>query len=150
MVIPNKLFKNYQLIDFGRTTRIVNLTTKKFLKPELNNSKYLSVRLWNSNNRFRALIHVLKYESYYGYDVELHGKDSYWTIDHIDGDKTNNSITNLQKITRSQNSIKGGIKKMTQDRLILKNLVNEQCVWNFKQKTNEYKTFGGNEWKNKY
>ena len=86
---------------------------KRKLKPQsASQSKkgYFQVRLYNENDRIDKkgrkvgklhYVHRLVWENFRGEIPE--GKE----MDHIDGDTSNNSITNLQLITRRRNVNKG-------------------------------------------
>lgn len=92
--IPN--FPNYRVSSCGR---IMNKNTKRLLKPD-SNSKYYSVNLYKNNKQYKFLIHRLVYEVFNEDKIE----DGY-VINHIDGNKINNCLNNLEKITRTENNL---------------------------------------------
>lgn len=72
----------------------------KFLSPVKDKYGYYYVYLWNKGKHNFKLIHRLVAEAY----IDNHEcKD---TVDHIDNNKENNSVNNLQWLTVSENSIK--------------------------------------------
>lgn len=93
-----KDFPNYLVSDKGR---VMNKNTKRLLKPE-NRNGYLSVNLWSKNKGHHKLIHRLVY-----YSFAEDGNDDLDTfvINHTDGDKSNNRLDNLEKITKSENNL---------------------------------------------
>ncbi|MDA3808523.1 MAG: HNH endonuclease signature motif containing protein [Thiomicrorhabdus sp.] len=69
-----------------------------YLNPVKNNCGYLVTSLPNNNGRSWATLHRVVYETFNGDIPE--GR----VINHIDGDKTNNTLTNLECITSSENA----------------------------------------------
>lgn len=71
-----------------------------FLTPLIHPQGYLQVVLYNSNKLpSRFYIHRLVFE-YYGNEI----LDNTKVINHIDGDKTNNKIFNLEQISNDSNA----------------------------------------------
>ena len=70
---------------------------------------YKQIVLFNGRNtglKVSTYLHIAIYLYFNGlYDINLH-------IDHIDGDKTNNCLTNLQAISAKQNTIKANKPKL--------------------------------------
>lgn len=82
--------------------RVYSNKSNLFLKYGKNNSGYLQVNLWNNNKAKTRFVHHLVAQAY------LNHKPNGQTIvvDHIDDNKLNNSVENLQLITQRQNSYK--------------------------------------------
>lgn len=96
--LPNeewKQYKNYLVSSYGRVRHIKN---NNLLKPSLA-CGYYKVRLSNNGLAEDYLIHKLVWELFSDYDIP----DYNTVIDHIDGNKLNNNINNLRKITLSEN-----------------------------------------------
>lgn len=91
-VIPEQL--NYSVSSFGR---VRNNRTNRLLKID-NNQKYSRVSF--ADKRYYYL-HRLVY-CVFNNDYNLDG----FVIDHIDNDPRNNKLSNLQKITQSENCLK--------------------------------------------
>lgn len=70
------------------------------LSPSDNGSGYLIVRLYRDNVKKRYYIHRLVYESFNGHI------ENNMEVDHIDNNKSNNSLSNLQLLTRKENMLK--------------------------------------------
>ena len=89
-------YPNYLIYDDGR---VYSKYTKKFLKPVLHKMGYYKIILYKDTKRKDFLIHRL---------IALHyislvdGKNQ---VDHIDRNKTNNDISNLRWVNRSENAI---------------------------------------------
>tara|TARA_R110000822_G_scaffold284631_1_gene406088 strand:+ start:49 stop:495 length:447 start_codon:yes stop_codon:yes gene_type:complete len=97
-------YPNYLIYNDGR---VYSKSSKIFLKPSLNkiNCGYLCVNLYKDGKGKNYKIHRL---------IGLHyiplveGKD---LIDHIDRNKTNNNISNLRWVNKSENNINVGLRK---------------------------------------
>ena len=85
---------NYSISNLGR---VKNNKTNYILKNDYS-SKYARVSL---NNKQHFYIHRMVYCTFYN-DFNMDNM----VIDHIDGDKMNNKLSNLQKITQSENCLK--------------------------------------------
>ena len=72
---------------------------EKILKPYKNNNGYLQVYLYKNGNKKSYLVHRLVIESFMGKPLD---KD-YYSINHLDENKTNNNINNLQYCTHKYN-----------------------------------------------
>ena len=96
--LPNeewKQYKNYLVSSYGRVRHGKN---NNLLRPSLA-CGYYKVRLSNDGLVEDCLIHKLVWNLFSTYDMP----DSNTIIDHIDGNKLNNNINNLRKITLSEN-----------------------------------------------
>lgn len=86
-------FRNYEVSDTGR---VRNIKTSRILKPR-NGHEYPSVSLYNEHGRRDLQIHRLVAKAFIPDSHE--GLD----INHIDGCKHNNHVSNLEWCTRSEN-----------------------------------------------
>lgn len=95
---PIKNYPNYVISSAGR---VMNIRTKRLLKSYLDNSGgYACVNLWCNNCSKIYRIHTLVYTHFHN-DFNLQG----YVINHIDGDKLNNNILNLEKTTYQNNNL---------------------------------------------
>lgn len=73
---------------------VFNLHGKQ-LKPARDSNGYLQVGLWENGKVTRRLVHRFVMEAFIGPSV--------LQVNHIDGNKTNNCLRNLEYVTASQN-----------------------------------------------
>lgn len=99
--ITIKNHPNYEINNYGE---VRNKRNGRILKQRVNDHGYKDLMLDGKNER----VHRLVADAFYDGDID--GMD----INHIDGDKTNNFIGNLEICTRSENirhAFKHGLKK---------------------------------------
>jgi hypothetical protein len=71
--------------------------------------RYMYIEVIKSKVRYRASVHCLVFALHYGIEELM----KHETIDHINGDKYDNQIDNLQGLTRFENSYKDSGGKLT-------------------------------------
>lgn len=91
-----KDYPQYLVSNFGR---ILNINTNRIKKTPLDNNGYPHVNLWCEGKNKTFQVHRLEYIAFYP-EENLDG----YVINHIDGDKENNKLINLEKITYSENN----------------------------------------------
>lgn len=106
----------YLVSDCGR---VRNITTGRILKATTTKTGYRRVTLYNGIERKSFLVHRLVAMAFIGVpnDPELQ-------INHLDGDKSNNRIDNLEWCTQSENlahSFKIGLRNYNLQQLLNKN-----------------------------
>ena len=90
-----KGFENYGIYENGD---IINVKTNRILKKSKDNLGYYKVILYNDDNKKTFRIHRLLGEYYLD---KIEGKN---IIDHKDGDKENNDLSNLRWCNHSENN----------------------------------------------
>lgn len=102
---------NYEVSTLGR---VRNKVTKRTLKDRDNGRGYLYVHLYNSGERKSHYVHRLVAENFVS-------RDSQETeVNHIDGNKNNNTVFNLEWCTPSENNKHAwatGLKKFSEKQL---------------------------------
>ena len=93
----------------SNTGKVRSLITFKILKPNFYTSGYLFVNLYKDKKPKPMSIHRMVASAFLEYD--LNGDSRRNVIDHIDNNKTNNLLTNLQITTNRINSIKDKLPK---------------------------------------
>lgn len=100
--MANELFHNLDIFG-GRYCvtswgRVYDMTTGRFLKPEVTKKGYLRVDLYDEyGKRKHVKVHRLVALSF------IENPDGKPQVDHIDGNKQNNSVTNLRWCTDEEN-----------------------------------------------
>ena len=93
-----KDIKNYEgLYAITSCGKVWSYRRKKFLKPSPDKDGYLVVNLRKDKKTKQFLIHRLVAEAY------IPNPNNYGTVDHIDFDRSNNCVNNLQWMSRSEN-----------------------------------------------
>lgn len=100
-------FNNYQVSSEGRIRRTERIITNKrgrkmhfkeiIMKPEITHNGYHRVGLYVNGRLYHKRVATLVAEAFHG------AKPIGTEIDHVDGDKQNNSVENLRYVTHIQN-----------------------------------------------
>jgi hypothetical protein len=89
-----KGYENYLVFNDGT---VLNSNTDRELKPDRTNRGYYRITVCKNNKVKRYSIHRLVAELF------IHNPLSLETVNHIDGDKSNNSVSNLEWLTQQDN-----------------------------------------------
>ena len=102
----------YEISNLGRVKSLKRIVkkgiyniniTEKILKQTLNINKYLMVSLNKNGIKKNVKVHLLVAESFLNHKTDSTHKI---VVDHIDNDKTNNKLENIQLITNRENCSK--------------------------------------------
>lgn len=112
----------YEVSDLGRVRSLPRATTKgRVLKPYISkHNGYCYVTLSKNNNRASKRVHTLIMSAFNPIDKKP-GYDKNHTINHKDGDKTNNRLSNLEWLTQSENQIhafQNGLERIDGEKVI--------------------------------
>ena len=97
--LKNEIWKPYQNYLVSNYGRVRHATKNNLLKPSLT-CGYYKVRLSKDGLTEDKMVHKLVWELFSDQDMP----DNISVIDHIDGNKLNNHINNLRKISLSENA----------------------------------------------
>ena len=87
-------YEDYCVLSNGQ---VWSLRSEKFLKPHHNTHGYASVELWSKGKRKRMLIHRLVAQAF------IPNPNGYPQINHMDENKSNNDVSNLEWCTAKYN-----------------------------------------------
>lgn len=128
-----KGFNNrYSVSDKGN---VKNDERNTILKPMLSTSGYHYVHLVIEQKKYTRYIHRLVGESF------IDNPFNHEQIDHIDGNKTNNNISNLRWVSVSENCLAYGSKERAESRkrpIIARNVKGQVIEFNSRKEASEY------------
>jgi hypothetical protein len=81
----------------GKVTGKITLVDSKEMKPQVHRCGYLKVWLRSKNDRKMHFVHRIVAKAF------IENPENYPQVNHIDGDKKNNVVANLQWVTGQQN-----------------------------------------------
>lgn len=102
MVTEIKPIPGYNGYSISKNGDIWSDISNKFLSPTIGSTGYMHVVLYRNKKKTTHRIHVLVAMTFLGHNPCGYKK----VVDHIDNDKLNNSLENLQVITHRHNSVK--------------------------------------------
>jgi hypothetical protein len=134
MKIPIRDFPNYLVTDSGD---IISLHTGKLLKFDIGPKFYCRVTLCKNGKTSRFLVHRIVAQHF------IPNPNKKRTVNHIDGDPTNNQVSNLEWATHSENHLHAFRelgKKANLTGLGRKNELHasSKIVYKFNRKTGEF------------
>lgn len=101
--VPYSDFKHYSISNNGK---VVNSITNRTLKPLYQKgSGYYTVTLYNKGKKMMTFIHRLVAEAF------ILNPNNLETVNHIDHNKLNNNVDNLEWMSRGDNAKDGNIGK---------------------------------------
>lgn len=92
-----KSIPNWEWYQVNENGEVKNTETGKILNGDINNAGYHRVCLYRKPNKQRFFIHRLVAELF------IPNPNNYNEVNHIDGNKNNNHISNLEWSTRTHN-----------------------------------------------
>lgn len=99
----NKLIAEFRELGYDVFKNgMVRGVSGRLLRIHKNKNGYIQVNTWNNNKQKTFLVHRLVASAF------IPNQDNLPEVNHIDGNKQNNNVTNLEWCTRSEN-IKHGI-----------------------------------------
>lgn len=93
-MIPIKGYENYLVTEQGQ---IINSKTGRALKPSITANGYYRVNLRKNGQTKTLYIHRIVAEAF------IPNPNNYNEVNHIDEDKTNNNVENLEWVTHKSN-----------------------------------------------
>lgn len=108
-----KVINDYPIYKVTSEGNVINVNTKKILKPIQRKDGYMQVNLSIKGKRKSVMIHQLVAEAFLNKPKDY--GNGYAVINHKDGNKGNNNVANLEYITQKENVNEGyriGVNKM--------------------------------------
>lgn len=115
-------FEDYQISNLGKV-KSLKFGNEKILKPRVDSNGYLRVTIYNKRNYYKT-IHQLIAVAFLGHKVDGHKL----IVDHINCDKLDNRIENLQIISQRENASKD-VKKLS-SKYVGITYHKKSCKWN--------------------
>ena len=91
-------FENYEVSNLGK---VRNIKSGRMLKPHLNHNGYLRLWLYENNKRKHLFLHKIIATAF----IDNPGKKP--QVNHIDENKLNNDLNNLEWCTVRENNVHG-------------------------------------------
>lgn len=91
-------FENYEVSNLGK---VRNIKSGRILKPQLHRDGYLRYNLWKNNKQKNLFLHRIIATAF----IDNPGKKPY--VNHIDENKLNNDLRNLEWCTARENNMHG-------------------------------------------
>ena len=101
-------FENYEVSNLGK---VRNMKTGKILKPILRRDGYLVLCLYGHNKQKHLLLHRIIATAF------VDNPDEKPCVNHIDENKTNNDLSNLEWCTAKENLVHGTRMKRIAEKL---------------------------------
>jgi hypothetical protein len=96
-----KLINNYEDYSISNFGQVKSNRFNRILRPGMNGSGYFYVNIIKNKRKKTTAIHRLVIE-HFGHKKP----DENFVVDHLDGNKTNNSIDNLEWVSIQENTIR--------------------------------------------
>lgn len=101
-----KVIKEYPLYSVSNKGRVMKNSTRKVMKPSKKPNGYMQINLFTCDGRRKKeYIHRLVALTFISNDAKLP------EVNHIDGQRNNNVLENLEWVTRRENIEKSSIRK---------------------------------------
>ena len=115
-----KVIKDYPLYSISTHGRVMKNSNRKIMKPSLKPNGYMSINLFTSDGRRKKeLVHRLVAITFIPNDKHLP------QVNHIDGVRNNNVLSNLEWVTIQENIAKSSVPRRI--KVLKKNLEEVGC-----------------------
>ena len=120
-----KILKENENYSINEKGEIKNNITKKILSPSINkDSGYYQIDLWKNNKSRKYTLHRLVANNFI---PNLENKP---TVDHIDGNRLNNDISNLRWATYSDQNSRFNTFGVRSEKIKVINVNGEELIFN--------------------
>lgn len=120
-----KILKENENYSINEKGEIKNNITKKILSPSINkDSGYYQIDLWKNNKSRKYTLHRLVANNFI---PNLENKP---TVDHIDGNRLNNDVSNLRWATYSEQNSRFNTFGVRSEKIKVINVNGEELIFN--------------------
>jgi hypothetical protein len=120
-----KILKENENYSINEKGEIKNNITKKILSPSINkDSGYYQIDLWKDNKSKKYTLHRLVANNFI---PNLENKP---TVDHIDGNRLNNNVSNLRWATYSEQNSRFNTFGVRSEKIKVININGEELIFN--------------------
>lgn len=91
-------FMGFPMYEISIHGKVFNIKTHTEVKPQLESTGYMRVKLYNNGEYKRFRVHVLMAKAF------MNPEYAPFVVNHIDGDKHNNDLRNLEIIDQKANT----------------------------------------------
>lgn len=120
-----KILKENENYSINEKGEIKNNITKKILSPSINkDSGYYQIDLWKNNKSRKYTLHRLVANNFI---PNLENKP---TVDHIDGNRLNNNVSNLRWATYSEQNSRFNTFGVRSEKIKVINVNGEELIFN--------------------
>ena len=128
-----KILKENENYSINEKGEIKNNITKKILSPSINkDSGYYQIDLWKNNKSRKYTLHRLVASNFI---PNLENKP---TVDHIDGNRLNNNVSNLRWATYSEQNSRFNTFGVRSEKIKVINVNGEELIFNRIKDVAEY------------
>jgi hypothetical protein len=113
-----KLVNGYENYLISKSGLVYSIKSKKLLKPTMDTKGYCKVALYNDEGKLNISLHRLVALNY------IDNPDNKPQVNHINGIKTDNKVSNLEWVTNQENTIhaiKSGLRDEAHKKAVLDN-----------------------------
>ena len=120
-----KILKENENYSINEKGEIKNNITKKILSPSINkDSGYYQIDLWKNNKSRKYTLHRLVASNF------IPNLENRPTVDHIDGNRLNNDISNLRWATYSEQNSRFNTFGVRSEKIKVINVNGEELIFN--------------------
>lgn len=121
--VGNLSYIGYSQYNVNKNGEISNVATGRTLKPFIDRRGYENYSLWDDNGKRKTMrCHQIVARMF------IPNPNNYPQVDHLDGNKRNNKVSNLEWVTNQENNLRARAHGlMTASNVYPKDIIEEIC-----------------------